>query len=344
MNRAALLKLAGQVLRLPTAPYHEHAVRDFVTGYCRQLGLPVASDKAGNLFIRYRHRVAGAPVVFVAHMDHPGFEALGPNRAQFLGGVPLELLKGARIRFGSVRANVRRVHRDKQLDIVADGPLRAGEPGMWDLPAFAVRGDRLQAVAIDDVLGVAAVLAALTDLVRANVPAHVWAVFTRAEEVGFPGAVTVARSGKIPRRALVVSVEMSKERPWARIGHGPVVRVGDRLSMFDPAATWHLETAARAGRIRLQRALMDGGTCEASAFAAFGYRVGGLCLPLGNYHNIGPGTRPRRENVSVADLNRLVGLIVQGARQWRGFGSLRQSLRRRVWQIYRRAPRRWGKL
>ena len=30
---------------------------------------------------------------------------------------------------------------------------------------------------------------------------------------------------------------------------------------------------------------MSGGTCEATAFAAFGYSVTGIAFPLGNYHN-----------------------------------------------------------
>ena len=343
MNRVPLLRLAGQLLRLPTAPYHEHAVREFAVRYCREQGLTVQSDRVGNLIVRYQRHYAGPPIVFVAHMDHPGFEALGARRAQFLGGVPKAMLAGARVRFGNIHARVRRVRPGKQLDMIAERPLQAGLPGMWDLPAFAVRRGKLHAIAIDDVLSVAAVLAALADLARDRARAHVWAVFTRAEEVGFPGAVRVARSGRIPRRALVVSVEMSQQRPWARLGRGPVVRVGDRLSIFAPEATLFLETAARNGQRSVQRALMDGGTCEASAFAAHGYRVGGLCLPLGNYHNIGPGQRPRPEYVSVADLKELVALIVQAARQWRGFGPVRSRLRDLVRQIHRTAPRRLGK-
>ena len=30
---------------------------------------------------------------------------------------------------------------------------------------------------------------------------------------------------------------------------------------------------------------MDGGSCEATAFCAYGYRASGVALPLGNYHN-----------------------------------------------------------
>ena len=41
MEQAELLDLAERELCLPTAPYHEHAVRDFVIRYCRELGVRV---------------------------------------------------------------------------------------------------------------------------------------------------------------------------------------------------------------------------------------------------------------------------------------------------------------
>jgi endoglucanase len=277
-------------------------------------------------------------------MDHPGFEALGPNRAEFLGGVPDAMFRGRPgVRFqtatGVVRAQVRRAEK-KQVELTGGALLRGGELGQWDLPAFQLRGDRLTAGGIDDVLGVVAGLAALTEIVRRRIQTPVWCLFTRAEEVGFHGALIAARRGLVPRRSLVVSLEMSRERPWARQGDGPIIRVGDRLTVFDPAATLSLEHAARQEKVRAQRCLMDGGTCEASAFAANGYRCGGLCLALGNYHNIGPGQRPAAEYVSVKDLAGLVVLIVAAARQWRGFERATVVMRRKVKQIERTAPRR----
>jgi endoglucanase len=123
-----------------------------------------------------------------------------------------------------------------------------------------------------------------------------------------------------------------------------VVRIGDYRTSFDPAITYFLhETAASIRRLtpafRAQRCLMDGGTCEATAFAAFGYRVGGLCLPLGNYHNIGPRGRIRAEYVSVADLEQLLQLTVAAAQQWKNAAAMGKHLRGRIGQILREAPR-----
>ncbi|MGO9610812.1 MAG: hypothetical protein ACLPT4_14370, partial [Verrucomicrobiia bacterium] len=258
MERAELLDLAGRVLRLPTAPYHEHAVQDFVIRYCRELGARVETDRVGNLIVKHRRPQAGTPapprsrppLVFVAHMDHPGFEMLDGKRAEFLGGVPKEMLaRGGRVRFytsrdrvqrrfSTVKATIRRLDeygwpKRKIVELAVDGAVREGDFGMWDVPAFRVSGDRLQATAIDDVLGSVVMLATLTEATRRKLGTNLWCVFTRAEEVGFPGVMAVIQSKRIPRSALVVSIEMSQERPWARIGDGPVVRVGDRASIFD---------------------------------------------------------------------------------------------------------------
>jgi putative aminopeptidase FrvX len=352
MQRKELLRLAGRVLSLPTAPYHEQRVRAFVTTYCRRLGLRVEQDRAGNVIAKYSGR-GGArpskPLVFVAHMDHPGFEVTGRKQLEFLGGAAKEMFVGGRVRlFGA--AGIRRVKiagvRDaewpdrKLVELADEAGVPKGSFGMWDVPGFRVRRGLLRAPAIDDVLGVVVVLAMLTELARKRPAAEVWGVFTRAEEVGFHGAIEIARAGKIPRRSLVISVEMSRQRPWARIGEGPVIRVGDRMTIFDGAATWFLQEVARAFSVKEQRALMDGGTCEATAFAAHGYRVGGLCLALGNYHNIGPNERARAEYVSVEDLEGLVALAVASAGQWRNFARITHGLRRRVEEIRRDAPRK----
>jgi len=157
MKRAELLDLAGRVLRLPTAPYHEHAVRNFVIRYCRELGVCVESDRVGNVIAK-QHRPRSstpAPLVFVAHMDHPGFEMLDGRRAEFLGGVPKEMLaKGGKVRvytsenrvqgqLSSVKATIRRFDgsgwpKRKIVGLTVEGAVRKGDLGMWDVPAFRV--------------------------------------------------------------------------------------------------------------------------------------------------------------------------------------------------------------
>jgi len=366
MNRDDLLALAQQVLTLPTAPYHEHHVKAFVEAFCRSLpSVRVEQDRVGNIIAKYQRprTEASTPLVFVAHMDHPGFEMLGGNRAEFLGGVPKEMFaNGVGVRVYSSRGVEKAklasfdssAWPDRKLVTLKLKPgaierIRPGDVGMWDVPAFRVSGDKLHATAIDDVLGTVVMLATLAEVARRKLQSHVWCAFTRAEEVGFPGVMEIIQSKKIPKSAFVVSIEMSKERPWARIGNGPIVRIGDRSTVFDPTATAFLLRAAqrcreRESAFRAQRCLMDGGTCEATAFVGFGYRAGGLCLPLGNYHNIGKNLRPRAEYVSVKDLEQLVELTAAAASERSDAGATNALLRRQVLSILRTAPRKLKKI
>ena len=105
------------------------------------------------------------------------------------------------------------------------------------------------------------------------------------------------------------------------------VRVGDRMSTFDLGGVYFLQEVARRGKIRVQRALMDGGSCEATAFGGLGYRACGMCLPLGNYHNVGPNWQIRREYVSVADLLAMAKLTFAAARAWLSSLSAEGTLR-----------------
>ena len=132
-------------------------------------------------------------------------------------------------------------------------------------------------------------------------------IFTRAEEVGFAGALAATEIE--PRRSTpmpTLSLETSNARGFARVEAGPVLRVGDRLSIFDSRITHWLETAFRdlqaaAARRRYQRLLMGGGTCEASVFQRAGLPTGALCVALNNYHNMGPGKAIRAESISLRD-------------------------------------------
>jgi endoglucanase len=119
----------------------------------------------------------------------------------------------------------------------------------------------------------------------------------------------------------VIGLECSPRRPTARLGLGPVIRVGDKGSVFDPALTHHLQACAAVldealGGFPHQRALMDGGNCESTAYNLWDVPAGGLCLALANYHNVGPGGRLAPEAVSWTDLEGLVALMRQAARSW----------------------------
>jgi endoglucanase len=325
--------ITGRLMRCPAAPFYEAGVRAAVELLCEEHGLVFRRDRFGNVLVELKTALRARPLVLAAHMDHPGFEIvreLAPGRwlAQFNGGVPSRYFRpGVPVRLlpGATPAKIfRRVGEGapKQLELRATGRTRFNGPrptfAVWELEDFAVRDGRIHGRSCDDLVGVASVLATLIDLKRLQRKVHVIGVISRAEEVGFMGALTVAGAGLLPRDALVISLETSKELPSVAMGRGVIIRVGDRSSIFDPKSTCFLtEVAADLQRddrrFNFQRALMSGGTCEATAYQEFGLTTAGVCIALGNYHNCGQRERLAAEYVSLADACGMVRLLARAA-------------------------------
>jgi endoglucanase len=333
---ARVLALARRTLSCPTAPFREGAVMAWVLEFvAARRHLAVRVDRDGNMLLARRGvRPGASPLVFSAHMDHPGFHARTSRAgngsfqisAQFLGGVRPEFFPRAKVLFfspeGCVRASVTQVRHDRasgelEASLQARKQVPAGAFGMWDLPAFRRAPGKpgvLESRAVDDLAGVASALALLdvVDRVDPERGVDVRALFTRGEEVGFIGALAVAKARRLPQGARIVSLEASKAFPHAPQGGGPILRVGDRTSSFDDGLTrWMARVGTalagpRGRKFRFQRRLMDGGTCEATAFQLYGYRCAALCVPLGNYHNMSEEGEIRLESIHLSDL---VGLV-----------------------------------
>ncbi len=353
-------RILHDLVNLPTAPFVEQQVIDYILAFVdRRSALSVSSDRFGNLLVTYEPRRARAasrkrpasksagrsrPILFAAHMDHPGFLA-GEHidarhlRAEWHGWVMASYFKGTRVRFFSggrwVGGTITEVIPEKPAkgaarraavgarNAPADNPPAAvivrtqgrvepGSPGMWDLPDAVVKDNRIHCRVCDDLAGLAAILAMLDAVCRKPISTTTYAFFTRAEEVGFAGALCAVSDKTVPRNAVVVAVENSKAITGVSLGAGPVLRVGDKASVFTPAATAYCQVAAEALAARdksfvFQRKLMDGGTCESTAYCHYGYEATGICLPLGNYHNMDLERKKiAPEFVDVRDYDNLV--------------------------------------
>jgi endoglucanase len=348
-----------EVLSLPTAPFAEHMVIDYVRRFVEERPvITLRTDASGNLLLHVRRGRRSLPRVpcLTAHMDHPGFVAermVGSDRlrAWWRGGVPPEYFAGSAVRFRVDRRwipariestrTVREFERLRVDSVVARVGERVpgGSIGMWDFPDPRVRGTRIHARGCDDLAGLASILCALDELACGRDPCEVYALFTRAEEVGFVGAIAAARRRTVPRSCYLVCMETSSQRPHARIGDGPILRVGDKASVFTPAVTAHVgliadDWAKADSTFSYQRKLMDGGTCESSAFCTFGYDATGVCLALGNYHNV--DARRKRlaaEFVDLGDFDKVVDWFIAVGRSRRRFRGGDDSLKGRLTRI-----------
>lgn len=331
-DRSTEIRWLEQLTSIPSVPGREEGVMEWVRRWVgRRADLTAKTDRSGNLLITQKGRKQAAPVIAVAHTDHPGFVVIAREgrevTAEFRGGVRPQYFEGARVEFLDAAGRAHRHRLDDyapeqaigRLRVPAASPLAVGDIGRWALPATRrTASGLLQAPACDDLAGVAAALSALDRARGEAARRHFGVLLTRAEEVGFVGAIGAARDGTLPPESRVLSIECSRAFADSPIGGGPVVRVGDASSVFHHDLTNRVADAVKAAGIRHQRKLMAGGSCEATAFLAYGYSTTGLCLPLGNYHNMGNldqverGQGPARialEEVSLDDYAGLVDLL-----------------------------------
>jgi putative aminopeptidase FrvX len=325
-----LHKIAEDLLSLPTTPFREDAVRRHIADFCAKRNIAVTQDDVGNLIAVYGPQYKNTVFAFGAHMDHPGFIAAADSRAGkldalFYGGVEEKYFKDTAVRFftqaGRVRGTVLQTRKDKtkrglHVQISVQGPVSKGDLGMWNLPAFRLRGDKLYSRACDDLVGCVSILALLDQLHRRRIEKKVMAVFTCAEEAGLQGAKHLCMQGTIAKNVRLVAIETSSVLPSVNMGDGVVIRVGDRSSIFTPALTAFLLDCAKRVQsadktFKYQRKLMDAGTCESTVYDRFGYVNAAVCIPLGNYHNRNVRNgRIAAEYVSMSDLENMVRLFM----------------------------------
>ena len=302
----------------PTAPYREDLViaeiRQWHSSTMRSKAIRRREDAAGNIHLDYRAGRKGTrTLVLEAHLDHPGFIVTGMGRdgtikAIFRGGVKPSCFTDATAALwpgGGIAGELPSPVVTKVLQVTPpkkSDPMRIllaacgvkipnGTLGTWNLPDAGEINGLFMARACDDLAGVAACLCVLERLLELKAACNVTILLTRAEEVGFAGAIVAARQRLIPRSCAIIGLETSRATAHAVQGAGPVIRVGDRTSTFSPALTRFMAMTAGGladedADFRYQRALMDGGTCDSTVFHTFGYETGAVCLALGNYHNM----------------------------------------------------------
>ena len=341
MDQEAFLTLARQLMPLPTAPFHEFWVIAAVEAFAAaRPALRLRRDAAGNLLLLYSppRTPRSSRLIATAHLDHPGLgfpQPLGKGEYFFekLGGVNLAQACRSRVRLYDPRRAAgqrpqlghlsgHRCQRKIEGFVVRLQPgaeLAPGAFGMWDLPALRRRGRLLYGRACDDLAGAVVGLCFLDELIRRQARVRAGLLLPRAEEVGFAGMIEATQSGWLDPEATYVNLECSSTRAGAILGAGPIVRVGDKSTLFDPhlhggMAFLANELAQTEAPFPFQRKLMDGGTCEASVLHQAGFRTAALALPLGNYHNQGAKILAP-EFIHLDDAVGLVRLLVHVALQ-----------------------------
>ncbi|MDZ4829213.1 MAG: hypothetical protein SGJ09_03325 [Phycisphaerae bacterium] len=336
-----------ELTSLPTAAARESRVIAWIERWvkARAKSVELSHDEFGNLLLhRAPRETKRSPVYITAHLDHPAFvvrRVAGRDvELEFRGGVHDPYFEKAKIEIfehnerdgkdASHTATITKLDATaKPFKIVTarltneTTTICAGDIARWKLPAPKIEKGILHTHACDDLAAVAAALCAFERIREMPACGHVGLLFTRSEEIGFIGAIGAARSRSVPKDARLICLENSRSFPESPIGAGPIVRVGDRITVFSPDLTNRIaaimgEYQKTAPTFQWQRKLMPGGACEASAFSCYGYSSTCLCLPLGNYHNMEDidgvlaGKRPAKvgsEFIAISDFHGLITML-----------------------------------
>ena len=342
-QREAHLDWLQEITAIPTAAGCEDRVVAWVERWVsHRKGLEIRRDKAGNLLISTGRKPQDAhkPIFITAHLDHPAFVVRAINGDQvdleFRGGVNDAYFAGAKIEIFDQRDRRHRAVIEelnpkarpfKRVRARLASPKKGIIPGCvgrWAFPPPSIRNGVLHTHACDDLAAVAAALAVIDITYKRKGFEHVGLLLTRAEEIGFIGAIAACELRSVPKSSRLICLENSRSFPESPIGAGPILRVGDRISVFEPTLTnalgaIMLEYAKKNPAFRWQRKLMPGGACEATAFATYGFQSTCVCLPLGNYHNMcdidavlegRKAAKVGREFISVEDFHGLVQLLL----------------------------------
>ena len=327
-----------ELTAIPTAAGLEGRVISWVEKWVeKQKGIRLSRDKAGNLLLKQTRQSSKKPIYITAHLDHPAFvvrKQIDENRIEmeFRGGVHDDYFVGAKVEIfdnanngyiGTIQSLQSRAKPFKRVVVTLNksiaGILIQNDIARWKLPPPVVKNGLLHAPACDDLAGVAAAISALDAIKRLPKLGHVGVLLTRAEEIGFVGAIAAAKNRTIPKTSRLLCLETSRSFPESPIGDGPILRVGDKTSVFGPELTNAATNIMNAQKnFAWQRKLMPGGTCESTAFCEYGYLSTCLCLALGNYHNmkdvdgVVQKNKPARvapEIISVDDYHGLIKML-----------------------------------
>lgn len=337
-----------KILSQPTAPFREHWVIEALESILKEHKVPFFRDPSQNLIVgapnlkalkKLTKTKSAEPLrIAIAHMDHPGFHAtkwLDDSRFEFQwhGGSPFEHLVGAKVwlrddenEIGSgVIESVTLHSHGRSIDkgVVKVENLKTKSQKLYGGFVFRepywIEDSKIYTQVADDLIGCFAIV---STFLSSKKKTPFIGLITRAEEVGFIGAIAHFELGlykKAKRPVVAISLETSRQLPNAEIGKGPIVRLGDRKSVFHSAYTNLLsELAQKLLPGKHQRRIMDGGSCEGTAATSYGIPTIAMSIPLGNYHNqsleggpdAAPPNGPAPEFVAIEDIAGMQTLLL----------------------------------
>lgn len=318
------------IVSTPTSPFREDRVIEKILTYLKKFGLNIMTTKYNNIIVSFGRKDSMEDIYFISHTDHPGFLVQEDNKKtsilKVMGGVPFHAKNFKKVAEIDILTGKRYVHNIKKVIKKENGvfvetknskDINPNNIFTLNLKSYYKRNDTIYAHAIDDLGGCSAQIAAVSYLSKhkKDLETNVHFVFTRAEEVGFIGIISLIKNGYLPKNGYYISCETSKCISPVQFGKGVVLRLGDKAGIFEQQFTNSLfsyfQKKALLEKYPIQRALLDGGTCEATPLVVNNFKASGFACPLGNYHNLSDDNTIKEEYINANDFTSYVNTIIE---------------------------------
>ncbi len=323
-----------EVVMLPGVSGHEGEVRDFIR---RRVKAPTREDAMGNLILEMGGG-KGPTIAIAAHMDEVGlvvsnilddgnlkFKVLGGIYDQMLAARPIEIHTAKGVVRGAIGYNAPHlsVGRDAKEVITWDklvidiGTRSRKEtealgvkflnPVVLKKDFFKVNKDMVCSRALDNRVGVLALLKVFDNLKNSKFKGKISLIWTVQEEIGLRGANVIANTMNfdyviaLDTYSTTDSPGLEKFYQPVLLGKGPVLRMVDVRMIASPKFRARIETLAKKEKIPLQHGVTGGSTDGAIMQTS-----GAITMPIGIPMRY---THSATEIVNMSDLANLVKLL-----------------------------------
>jgi endoglucanase len=323
--------LIEKLVAIPGPSGYEKEIRAAVRAEIESLADEIRVDSLGNLIARVGARAEGGKrILLSAHIDEIGVIASHIDDGGFarflpVGGVNPRTCIGGRVRFLNGAQGVIGIERmtplDKMpgwenlyIDLGASSkkscPVKVGDMAVFERP-FVDLGERVVSKALDDRIGVVALIETMRRLKEQNKPTvhELFFVFSVQEEVGSRGAQTAAY-GLEPELGIAVDVTGAGDTPRGirmetALGKGPAIKVRDQGMIADPRVVdWMVRTAQKA-RLPYQMEILPLGSTDAQMIQLSRAGVPSGCVSIATRYIHSPS-----EMLDMQDVENTIRLIV----------------------------------
>jgi len=317
-----LEKIIMEFYEIPAAPFCVKAKSEYVKEYLKEKGLQYEETPYYISSIVNRSD-PGKKILFISHLDHPGFIFKNSKEAIALGTLYLDRIKKfAPISvysplgkyLGDVELNKTYGLGERNIEVSSDFYIPKNSQGLWNVGNTKFTKEKILGRSHDNDMATAIMLYNLKGV--KNSSHQIQFVFTKHEEVLQQSSFNISKNNSlnIGKDDIVLNLESMKVYPITRIKEfsklnyedGPVLNISEKSCIYNTKgkniAESMINNISEKESIKIQRGLA-GGTTDARAIVDFGLTNNVVTLNIPNrYKHNSDGEKIRLEEVLIKDV------------------------------------------